>query len=83
MAETSKLWASFVGLALLGLAVRLLFGGLIPEILALACWLAAIVIGAKLWRLSHPRALPDDKEAERIENEKLAQYGLLTPTDGR
>lgn len=79
VADTRKLWASLFALVLLGLAFRLLFGGLIPEILALACWLAAIVVGAKLWRLSHPRAVPDEEEAERIENEKLAQYGLLPP----
>jgi hypothetical protein len=51
-------------------------GGLIFEILALTCFLAAATIAPLAWRQAHPR--PGQRleaaGAHRIEEEKLARY---------
>jgi hypothetical protein len=78
--ELGKLWLSFVAAVFLGVLLRVVFGGLIPEILSLVCWLIAIVIATKIWRLGHPTAELADEEANRIEEEKLARYGLSPPS---
>jgi hypothetical protein len=54
-----------------------LAGGLLAEIAAIVCFLAAVSIGAVDWRRTHPRPEEqlDDEQAHRIEEEKLARYG--------
>jgi hypothetical protein len=78
--ELGKLWLSFVAAVFLGVLLRVVVVGLIPEILSLVCWLTAIVIATKIWRLGHPTAELADEEANRIEEEKLARYGLSPPS---
>jgi len=53
-----------------------LAGGLLGEIAAIVCFLAAVSIGAVAWRRTHPRPEEqlDDEQAYRIEEEKLARY---------
>jgi hypothetical protein len=64
-----------VVLLFLGVLFRVL-GGVIAEILALVCFLAAVTIAALAWRRTHPRPAEqlEDAEAHRIEEEKLARY---------
>ena len=80
MTELGKLWLSFVTAVFLAVLLRVVFGGLIPEVLSLVCWLTAIIIATKIWRLGHPTAELADEEANRIEEEKLARYGLSPPS---
>ena len=80
MTELGKLWLSFITAVFLGVLLRVVVGGLIPEILSLVCWLGAIVIATRIWRLGHPPAKLADEEANRIEEEKLARYGLSPPS---
>ena len=53
-------------------------GGLLGEVAAIVCFLAAISIGALAWQRRHPRTEEqlNDDEAYRIEENKLASYGL-------
>lgn len=60
-----------------------LAGGLLGEIVAIICFLVAVGIGAVAWRRTHPRPEEqlNDKQAYRIEEEKLARYA--SPGSGR
>ncbi len=69
---------TFKIVVLLFLAVLFrVLGGLLGEIAAVFCFLAAVSIGALAWQRSHPRPEEqlDDQKAHRIEDEKLAHFG--------
>lgn len=71
MSNTMKIVTALV----LAVAFRLV-GGLLGEVAAALCVIAALAFGVAAWRRDNPRPGEElsDEEAHRIEAEKLARF---------